>query len=128
MTAAEALEFFTAERKLRAILQDVADVALDYLRLGQPLTTLSGVRASASSGHAPAPQGVGVRVGRADHRPAHVRRWPALAVLDGLVDRGNTVIVVEHDLGVIRRADWDPTAAATAATSCSRARPPSCCA
>jgi len=107
MTAAEALEFFGAERKLRAILQAVVDVGLEYLRLGQPLTTLSGGESQR------------IKLATHLHRKGSVYMLDEpttglhmsdvgrlLAVLDGLVDGGNTVIVVEHDLDVIRRADW----------------------
>jgi excinuclease UvrABC ATPase subunit len=107
MTAAEALEFFTAERKVRTILQAVVDVGLDYLRLGQPLNTLSGGEC----------QRIKLATRLHEQGAVYVLDEPTtglhmsdvrhlIAVLDRLVDGGNSVIVIEHDLDVVKRADW----------------------
>jgi excinuclease UvrABC ATPase subunit len=106
MTAGEALDFFT-ERKLRPVLQSVVDVGLDYLRLGQPLNTLSGGECQR------------LKLAKELHKEGsvYVLDEPTtglhmsdvrhlLAMLDQLVDRGNTVVVIEHDLDVIKNADW----------------------
>ena len=107
MTAAEALEFFTAERKVRTILRAVVDVGLDYLRLGQPLNTLSGGEC----------QRIKLATRLHEQGAVYVLDEPTtglhmsdvrhlIAVLDRLVDGGNSVIVIEHDLDVVKRADW----------------------
>ena len=107
MTAVEALEFFTAERKVRKILQAVVDVGLDYLRLGQPLNTLSGGEC----------QRIKLATRLHEEGAVYVLDEPTtglhmsdvehlLAVLDRLVDGGNSVIVIEHNLDVATRADW----------------------
>ena len=108
MTVGQALAFFTGHRKLSAILRAVVDVGLEYLRLGQPLTTLSGGECQR------------IKLASHLHRQGaiYVLDEPTtglhmsdvsrlLEVLDRLVDeRGGTVIVIEHDLDVIAHADW----------------------
>jgi excinuclease UvrABC ATPase subunit len=107
MTAAEALEFFSAERRVRTILQAVVDVGLDYLRLGQPLSTLSGGES----------QRIKLATRLHEQGAVYILDEPTtglhmsdvrhlLAVLDRLVDGGNSVIVIEHDLDVAKSADW----------------------
>jgi excinuclease ABC A subunit len=106
LTAEEALEFLP-EKPLRTRLRTLNEVGLTYLTLGQPLSSLSG--------------GERQRIKLADqlHRTGqvYVLDEPTtglhmadvdtlVALLDRLVDGGNTVIVIEHDLEVIRRADW----------------------
>ncbi|GGM84497.1 excinuclease ABC subunit A [Thermopolyspora flexuosa] len=106
MSAAEALEFFT-ERKIRDVLRAVNDVGLDYLRLGQPLSTLSGGECQR------------VKLATELHKQGsvYVMDEPTtglhmsdvshlLGVIDRLVDQGNTVVVIEHNLDVIKHADW----------------------
>ena len=107
MTVAEALGFFTAERKVRTILRAVVDVGLDYLRLGQPLSTLSGGECQriklATRLHEQGTVYVLDEPTTGLHM-SDVRRL--LAVIDRLVDGGNSVVVIEHDLDVVKRADW----------------------
>ncbi|MET0398381.1 MAG: excinuclease ABC subunit UvrA [Longimicrobiaceae bacterium] len=106
MTVAQALEFFSQRgiaRKLRAM----SDVGLDYLTLGQPLSTLSGGECQriklaselhkAGSIYVLDEPTTGLHMSDIGH---------LLAILDRLVDAGNTVIVIEHNLDVIRNADW----------------------
>ena len=106
LTVAQAIEAFTQRdilRKLRAM----SDVGLDYLTLGQPLSTLSGGECQrikmASELHKKGNIYVldepttGLHMSDTSH---------LLALLDRLVDAGNTVVVIEHNLGVIRNADW----------------------
>ena len=106
MTAAEALEFFT-EKRIREVLRAVNDVGLDYLRLGQPLSTLSGGECQR------------VKLATELHKKGsvYVMDEPTtglhmsdvahlLQVIDRLVDQGNTVVVIEHNLDVIKNADW----------------------
>src|SRR5207247_6632636 len=110
MRVSEALELFANIPKIRRILQTLADVGLDYLALGQAAPTLSGGEAQ--------------RVKLAAElslpntgRTVHILDEPTtglhfddirklLDVLNRLVDLGNTVIVVEHNLDVIKTADW----------------------
>jgi excinuclease UvrABC ATPase subunit len=108
MTVAEALAFFEASggkvvKKLRAM----RDVGLDYLTLGQPLNTLSGGECQriklASELHK---QG-SIYVLDEPTTGLHMSDvGTLLTLLDRLVDGGNTVLVIEHNLDVIRRADW----------------------
>jgi excinuclease ABC subunit A len=110
LTVDEAVSFFVAVPGLVRRLQVLQDVGLGYLRLGQPATTLSGGEAQRLKIAAE----LGIRLGR-DHlyildEPTtglhldDVRRL--LGVLQRLVDAGNTVLVVEHHLDVIKCADW----------------------
>jgi excinuclease UvrABC ATPase subunit len=106
LTVAEAVESFRQPdilRKLRAM----SDVGVDYLKLGQPLSTLSGGECQrikmASELHKKGSIYVldepttGLHMSDTSH---------LLGVLDRLVDAGNTVVVIEHNLDVIRNADW----------------------
>ena len=90
---------------------DAVDVGLGYLTLGQPSTTLSGgeaqrIKLATELGRRDCrPHAVHSR--RADDRPAHRRHSPAArACCNRLVDQGNSVLVIEHNLDVIKTADW----------------------
>jgi excinuclease UvrABC ATPase subunit len=106
MTIEEALSFFNIKEVVRK-LQAMSDVGLDYLTLGQPLSTLSGGECQriklASELHKKGSIYVldepttGLHMSDITH---------LLAIMNRLVDAGNTVIVIEHNLNVIRNADW----------------------
>jgi excinuclease ABC subunit A len=109
MPVGEALEFFEAIPKLKRRLQTLHDVGLDYIRLGQPATTLSGGEAQRVK---LATELSKIATGRTLYildEPttglhfADVERL--LEVLSRLVDQGNTVLVIEHNLDVIKSAD-----------------------
>ncbi|MGN0340483.1 MAG: ATP-binding cassette domain-containing protein [Lachnospira sp.] len=107
MSAGEAYEFFKENKRLRKVLGAMMEVGLPYLSLGQPLSTLSG--------------GERQRVKLAKYLDKkgniYVLDEPTtglhasdvkkvMELLDSLVDRGNTVIVIEHNLDVMKQADW----------------------
>jgi excinuclease ABC subunit A len=110
MSVEEALEFFAKIPKIRRKLQTLHDVGLDYVKLGQPATTLSGGEAQR------------VKLAKelskiATGRTLYILDEPTtglhfadieklLDVLQRLVDAGNTVLVIEHNLDVIKQADW----------------------
>ena len=110
MTVSEALEFFSAIPKIKRKLQTIEDVGLGYVHLGQPATTLSGGEAQR------------MKLSAELHRQSHGKSFyildepttglhmddikRLLAVLQRLVDAGNTVLVIEHDLDVVKSADW----------------------
>jgi excinuclease ABC subunit A len=110
MDVQEALEFFSAYPQVSRTLQTLHDVGLDYVKLGQSATTLSGGEAQR------------VKLAKELCRPAtgqtvYILDEPTtglhfadiqhlLDVLHCLVDAGNTVVVVEHNLDVIKTADW----------------------
>jgi excinuclease ABC subunit A len=110
MTIAEAVEFFAAVPNVYAKLQTLYDVGLGYVHLGQPATTLSG-------GEAQRVKLATELSRRATGRTLYVLDEPTtglhfadveklLEVLHRLVDGGNTVLVIEHNLDVIKTADW----------------------
>lgn len=109
MSIAEALEFFDAVPAIRRQMQTLVDVGLGYVRLGQSATTLSGgeaQRVKLSSELHKRSNGRSVYVLDEPTTGLHfedVRKL--LEVLGGLVDKGNTVIVIEHNLDVIKSAD-----------------------
>ncbi|WP_194893027.1 ATP-binding cassette domain-containing protein [Catenulispora pinisilvae] len=107
-TVSEAAEFFAADRKVASILGALATVGLDYLRLGQPLTTLSGGESQRLklAGHLSEPGGVYVLdEPTTGLHMSDVHRL--LAALDRLIDEhGATVIVIEHNLDLVGHADW----------------------
>jgi excinuclease UvrABC ATPase subunit len=106
MTVEEALTYFT-EKKVKAVLQAMNDVGLGYLRLGQPLSTLSGG------------EGQRLKLATELHKKGsvYVMDEPTtglhlsdigllMGIIGRLVDARNTVILIEHHLDVIRQADW----------------------
>lgn len=110
MDVQTALDFFDNVPRIRRILQTLHDVGLDYLKLGQPATTLSGGEAQRVK--------LAKELARvATGRTIYILDEPTtglhfadvqhlLRVLHRLVDAGNTVIVIEHNLDVIKTADW----------------------
>ena len=110
MSVEEALAFFAKIPKIRRRLQTLHDVGLDYVKLGQPATTLSGGEAQR------------VKLAKelskvATGKTLYILDEPTtglhfadieklLEVLQRLVDSGNTVLVIEHNLDVIKQADW----------------------
>jgi excinuclease UvrABC ATPase subunit len=106
MTVQQALEFFTIPEITRK-LQTMSDVGLDYLALGQPLNTLSGGECQriklASELHKEGSLYVLDEPTTGMHRSDTAR---LLEIVNKLVDGGNTVIVIEHNMDVVRNADW----------------------
>ena len=110
LTVDEALDFFSTVPSITHRLQLMASVGLGYLKLGQPATTLSGGEAQRLK--------ICTELGVANRRdymymldeptvglhPSDIKKL--LSVLNNLVDTGNTVILVEHNLDVIKSADW----------------------
>jgi excinuclease ABC subunit A len=110
MSVEEALEFFTKIPKIRRRLQTLHDVGLDYIRLGQPATTLSGGEAQRVK---LASELCKVSTGRTLYildEPTTGLHFAdiekLLETLQRLVDAGNTMLVIEHNLDVIKQADW----------------------
>ncbi len=110
MTVDEALEFFDAVPSIKHKLQTLSDVGLGYIHLGQSATTLSGGEAQRVK--------LATELSRRDTgQTFYILDEPTtglhfedvrmlLHVLHRLVDRGNTVVVIEHNLEVIKTADW----------------------
>ena len=110
MSIEEAAEFFEPIQAIHRYLKTLVDVGLGYVRLGQSATTLSG-------GEAQRVKLATELQRRSNGRSIYVLDEPTtglhfedvrrlLEVLGGLVDKGNTVIVIEHNLDVIKSADW----------------------
>ena len=110
MTVEEALEFFAPIPRVQRRLQTLYDVGLGYIRLGQPATTLSG-------GEAQRVKLATELSRRSKGRTLYILDEPTtglhiddikklLIVLDRLTDAGDTVLVIEHNLDVIKRADY----------------------
>jgi excinuclease ABC subunit A len=110
MPVEEALEFFDRQPSILRHIQSLADVGLGYVRLGQPAPTLSGgeaQRVKLATELARRPTGHTLYVLDEPTTGLHfedVRRL--LEVLHRLVDQGNTVLVIEHNLDVVKTADW----------------------
>ena len=110
MSVEEALTFFEAQAPIARILQTIYDVGLGYIRLGQPAPTLSGGEAQRVK--------LASELGkRATGNTLYILDEPTtglhfedtrklLQVLHRLVDGGNTVVIIEHNLDVVRSADW----------------------
>ncbi|MCF7818464.1 MAG: excinuclease ABC subunit UvrA, partial [Kiritimatiellales bacterium] len=109
MTISEGLEFFEAVPKIKRKLQTLSDVGLGYLKLGQPATTLSGgeaQRVKLSSELSKRSTGQTVYILDEPTTGLHFADVDKLLeVLERLRDEGNTVIVIEHNLDMIKRAD-----------------------
>jgi excinuclease ABC subunit A len=110
LSCEEALEFFANQPPIARHMQTLVDVGLGYVRLGQPATTLSGgeaQRIKLSSELSKRSTGHTMYVLDEPTTGLHfedVRKL--LAVLSRLVDQGNSVLVIEHNLDVIKTADW----------------------
>ena len=110
MTVDETVEFFSALPKLRNKLQTLQDVGLGYVKLGQPSTELSGgeaQRVKLATELSKLATGKTIYILDEPTTGLHaddVRKL--LEVLQRLVDTGNTVVVIEHNLDVIKCADW----------------------
>jgi excinuclease ABC subunit A len=110
MTVEQALEFFSKIGRIRGKLETLADVGLGYVRLGQSATTLSGGEAQrVKLARELSKRGTGKTVYILDEPTtglhfADIQKL--LEVLGRLVDQGNTVVVIEHNLDVIKTADW----------------------
>ena len=110
MTVEQALSFFWNIPRIRSILETLSDVGLGYIRLGQPATTLSG-------GEAQRVKLATELSKRATGRTFYLLDEPTtglsfedcaalMRVLHRLVDNGNTVLLIEHHLDLIKNADW----------------------
>ncbi len=110
MTAREAFTFFRGQRKVQAKLKYLLDVGLDYLRLGQPATTLSG-------GEAQRLKLAGNLAAKRHGRTLFVLDEPTTGLhfsdivqlvdcFDALLEVGHSLIVVEHNLQLMKAADW----------------------
>jgi excinuclease ABC subunit A len=110
MTVDDALQFFSNVPRIRNKLQTLSEVGLGYIRLGQPATTLSGGEAQRIKLSKELSR-------RATGRTFYILDEPTtglhfadieklLQVLHRLVDQGNTVVVIEHNLDVIKASDW----------------------
>ena len=110
MPIEEAADFFEPVTSIHRYLKTLVDVGLGYVRLGQPAPTLSGGEAQRVKLAAELQK-------RSTGRTVYILDEPTtglhfedikklLAVINGLVDKGNTVIVIEHNLDVIKTADW----------------------
>ena len=110
MPVEEALAFFAKIPKIRRRLQTLHDVGLDYIKLGQPATTLSGgeaQRVKLSSELSKVATGRTLYILDEPTTGLHFADIEKLLeVLQRLVDSGNTVLVIEHNLDVIKQADW----------------------
>jgi len=106
LTVAEALEAFD-EREIVRKLRAMRDVGLEYLTLGQPLSTLSGGECQRIKLASELHKAGNIYVLDEPTTGLHMSDTShLLAMLDRLVDAGNTVLVVEHNLDLIRNADW----------------------
>ncbi|MEO6693567.1 MAG: excinuclease ABC subunit UvrA, partial [Ignavibacteria bacterium] len=110
MTVEEATKFFEAVPSLKRKLQTLFDVGLGYIRLGQQATTLSGgeaQRVKLSTELSKVQTGRTLYILDEPTTGLHFEDINMLLdVLNKLVDKGNTVIVIEHNMDVIKSADW----------------------
>jgi excinuclease ABC subunit A len=110
MTVEEALGFFSEMSRIQRKLQTLFDVGMGYIRLGQQATTLSGgeaQRVKLSTELSKVGTGKTLYILDEPTTGLHFEDVKMLlSVLNKLVDKGNTVIVIEHNLDVIKTADW----------------------
>ncbi len=110
MTVDNALEFFASIPKIKRKLQTLADVGLGYIRLGQPATTLSGgeaQRVKLASQLSRRSNGKTMYILDEPTTGLHMDDvYKLIRVLERLVEEGDTVVVIEHDLDVVKRADY----------------------
>jgi len=110
MSVAQALEFFDAIPKIKRCLQTLNDVGLGYIKLGQSATTLSGGEAQrVKLADELSRKGTGNTLYILDEPTTGLHFADIdklLRVLHDLADRGNTVLIIEHNLDVIKTADW----------------------
>ncbi len=110
MPISEAAKFFKAYPSISRYLDTLVDVGLGYIRLGQPATTLSG-------GESQRVKLATELQRRSTGKTVYILDEPTtglhfedvnklLLVLQGLVDKGNTVIIIEHNLDVVKSCDW----------------------
>ncbi len=115
MTVEEGVQFFDAHPKILRMLQSLHDVGLDYIKLGQPSPTLSGGEAQRVK--LATELGKGTTAYGAEQHNLYILDEPTtglhfadikrlLGVFDQLADQGNTLVVIEHNLDVIKCADW----------------------
>ncbi len=110
LTVSEALSFFSGRRRIEAPLSTLAEVGLSYIRLGQPVSTLSGGEAQRLK--------LASEMSRSDYRgvlllfdePTTGLHFEDIRVLlqafDRLIEKGASILVIEHNLDVIKCADW----------------------
>jgi excinuclease ABC subunit A len=109
MTALEAAEFFSAHKLLAKRLELLCDVGLDYIKLGQPSTTLSGGEAQRIK--------LVNELAKRDSQTLYILDEPTtglhthdiaklLTVLERLINKGNSMIVIEHNLDVLKTVDY----------------------
>lgn len=107
MSAADARAFFADNRKIRKALDAMLEVGLSYLSLGQPLSTLSGGERQRVKLAKYLDKKGNIYVLDEPTTGLHASDVETImALLDRLVDKGNTVIVIEHNLDVMKRADY----------------------
>ena len=107
MSVGDAYEFFKENRKLKKALGAMLEVGLPYLSLGQPLSTLSGGERQRVKLAKDLDKKGNIYILDEPTTGLHASDIKkVMELLDSLVDRGNTVIVIEHNLDVMKRADW----------------------
>ncbi|MCB1806087.1 MAG: excinuclease ABC subunit A, partial [Candidatus Competibacteraceae bacterium] len=118
LTVSEALQFFAQQRDVQRVLEPLAAVGLDYLRLGQPVPTLSGgeaqrlklaghLAATRKSKTAASSPGGTLFIFDEPTTGLHFEDIAKLLqALQRLLDAGNSIVVIEHNLDVIQAADW----------------------
>ncbi len=110
MTVEEALDFFSSIPRARTKLQTLHDVGLDYIKLGQPATTLSGGEAQrVKLAEQLSRRSTGTTLLILDEPTTGLAAYDVdklLSVLGRLVDQGNSIVCIEHNLDVIKTADW----------------------